>query len=405
MTLKINSVAPDFTAQTQMGEIKFHEWLGDSWGVLFSHPKDFTPVCTTELGALARMKPDFDARNVKVMGLSVDPVSDHEKWLEDITDVCGMKPEYPIVADEKLEVAKLYNMLEGDAGTTSMGRTAVDNETVRTVYIVRPDKRIGLFLTYPMTTGRNFAEILRAIDSMQRTAKHKIATPADWKPGEDVIIVPKVTNEEAKKIYPDGWETIKPYLRKVPDPQKVKLDTKLLNQQSQHWEKNFSNKPEMFGLEASEPAKKSLKIFQENNINTIIELGAGLGRDSIYFSINNLSVTSLDYSQSGINIINKKINKDKLKNIKTKVFDIRQKLPFEDNSIDGCFSHMLYCMALSNQNLFNLNKEICRILKPDGLNIYTVRNEHDGDYKNGIHRGEDMYENDGFIVHFLTKQK
>ena len=161
----------------------------------------------------------------------------------------------------------------------------------------------------------------------------------------------------------------------------------------------------MFGLEASEPAKKSLKIFQENNINTIIELGAGLGRDSIYFSINNLSVTSLDYSQSGINIINKKINKDKLKNIKTKVFDIRQKLPFEDNSIDGCFSHMLYCMALSNQNLFNLNREICRILKPDGLNIYTVRNEHDGDYKNGIHRGEDMYENDGFIVHFFNKIK
>ena len=161
----------------------------------------------------------------------------------------------------------------------------------------------------------------------------------------------------------------------------------------------------MFGLEASEPAKKSLKIFQENNINTIIELGAGLGRDSIYFSINNLSVTSLDYSQSGINIINKKIYKDKLKNIKTKVFDIRQKLPFEDNSIDGCFSHMLYCMALSNQNLFNLNKEICRILKPEGLNIYTVRNEHDGDYKNGIHRGEDMYENDGFIVHFFNKTK
>ena len=161
----------------------------------------------------------------------------------------------------------------------------------------------------------------------------------------------------------------------------------------------------MFGLEASEPAKKSLKIFQENNINTIIELGAGLGRDSIYFSINNLSVTSLDYSQSGINIINKKIYKYKLKNIKTKVFDIRQKLPFEDNSIDGCFSHMLYCMALSNQNLFNLNKEICRILKPDGLNIYTVRNEHDGDYKNGIHRGEDMYENDGFIVHFFNKTK
>ena len=161
----------------------------------------------------------------------------------------------------------------------------------------------------------------------------------------------------------------------------------------------------MFGLEASEPAKKSLKIFQENNINTIIELGAGLGRDSIYFSINNLSVTSLDYSQSGINIINKKINKNRLKNIKTKVFDIRQKLPFEDNSVDGCFSHMLYCMALSNQNLLNLNKEIWRILKPDGLNIYTVRNEHDGDYKNGIHRGENMYENDGFIVHFFNKTK
>ena len=183
------------------------------------------------------------------------------------------------------------------------------------------------------------------------------------------------------------------------------MDQNELDQQSQHWEKNFSNKPEMFGLDASEPAKKSLKIFQENNINTVVELGAGLGRDSIYFSINNLSVTSLDYSQSGINIINKKINKDKLKNIKTKVFDIRQKLPFEDNSIDGCFSHMLYCMALSNQNLFNLNREICRILKPDGLNIYTVRNEHDGDYKNGIHRGEDMYENDGFIVHFFNKIK
>ena len=161
----------------------------------------------------------------------------------------------------------------------------------------------------------------------------------------------------------------------------------------------------MFGLDASEPAKKSLKIFQEHNINTIIELGAGLGRDSIFFSLNNFSVTSLDYSKSGINIINKKINKNKLKNINTKVFDVRQKLPFEDNSIDGCFSHMLYCMALSNQDLFNLNKEICRILKPQGLNIYTVRNEHDGDYRKGIPRGEDMYENDGFIVHFFNKKK
>ena len=220
MTLKINSLAPDFKAKTQEGDISFHEWLGDSWGVLFSHPKDFTPVCTTELGSLAKMKPEFDARNVKVLGLSVDPVSDHVKWLEDIKDVCGMKPTYPIIADEKLEVAKLYNMLEGDAGVTSMGRTAVDNETVRTVYIIRPDKRIGLFLTYPMTTGRNFAEILRAIDSMQLTANHKVATPADWKKGENVIILPAVKDDEAKKLFPDGWDAVKPYLRKVPDPTK-----------------------------------------------------------------------------------------------------------------------------------------------------------------------------------------
>ena len=220
MTLKINSVAPDFKAKTSEGDISFHQWLGNSWGVLFSHPKDFTPVCTTELGSLAKMKPEFDKRNVKVIGLSVDKVDDHVKWLDDIKVVSGTKPNYPIIADEKLEVAKLYNMLEGDVGTTSMGRTAVDNQTVRTVYVIRPDKRIGLFLTYPMTTGRNFHEILRAIDSMQLTAKYKVATPADWKKGEDVIIVPKVTNEEAKKIYPNGWETIKPYLRKVPDPTK-----------------------------------------------------------------------------------------------------------------------------------------------------------------------------------------
>ena len=220
MSLKINSVAPDFKAKTQLGEISFHEWLGDSWGVLFSHPKDFTPVCTTELGSLAKMKPEFDKRNVKVIGLSVDPVDDHNKWLNDIKDVSGMKPEYPIIADEKLEVAKLYNMLEGDAGVTSMGRTAVDNQTVRTVFIIRPDKRIGLFLTYPMATGRNFLEILRAIDSMQLTANHKVATPADWKKGENVIILPAVKDEEAKKLFPDGWDAIKPYLRKVPDPTK-----------------------------------------------------------------------------------------------------------------------------------------------------------------------------------------
>ena len=220
MTLKINSLAPDFKAKTTIGDISFHEWLGDSWGVLFSHPKDFTPVCTTELGTLAKMKPEFDARNVKVIGLSVDPVSDHVKWLEDIKDVTGNKPNYPIIADEKLEVAKLYNMLEDDAGVESMGRTAVDNQTVRTVFIIRPDKRIGLFLTYPMATGRNFDEILRAIDSMQLTVTHKVATPANWNKGEDVIIVPAVNDDEAKKLYPNGWKTLKPYLRKVPDPSK-----------------------------------------------------------------------------------------------------------------------------------------------------------------------------------------
>jgi thioredoxin-dependent peroxiredoxin len=221
MSLKINDTAPDFKAKTSEGDISFHDWLGDSWGVLFSHPKDFTPVCTTELGALAKMKPDFEKRNVKVMGLSVDPVSDHIKWLDDIKDVCGLKPNYPIIADEKLEIAKLYNMLQVDLeASSSEGRTALDNQTVRTVFIVGPDKKVKLFLTYPMTTGRNFHEILRAIDSMQLTSKHKVATPADWKKGEDVIIVPSIKDEEAKKIYPDGWETLKPYLRKVPDPTK-----------------------------------------------------------------------------------------------------------------------------------------------------------------------------------------
>ena len=220
MTLKINSMCPDFEAKTSEGDISFHEWLGDSWGVLFSHPKDFTPVCTTELGVLAGMKDEFDKRNVKVIGLSVDGVEDHIKWLDDIKDVSGIRPTYPIIADEDLKVAKLFNMLEGDAGTSSMGRTAVDNETVRTIFVVRPDKRIGLYLTYPMATGRNFHEILRAIDSMQLTANHKVATPANWQKGEDVVILPAVKNEDAEKIYPDGWETVKPYLRKVPDPSK-----------------------------------------------------------------------------------------------------------------------------------------------------------------------------------------
>ena len=220
MTLKINSMCPDFEAKTSEGDISFHEWLGDSWGVLFSHPKDFTPVCTTELGVLAGMKDEFDKRNVKVIGLSVDGVEDHVKWLDDIKDVSGIRPTYPIIADEDLKVAKLFNMLEGDAGTSSMGRTAVDNETVRTIFVVRPDKRIGLYLTYPMATGRNFHEIFRAIDSMQLTANHKVATPANWQKGEDVVILPAVKNEDAEKIYPDGWETVKPYLRKVPDPSK-----------------------------------------------------------------------------------------------------------------------------------------------------------------------------------------
>ena len=220
MTLKINSMCPDFEAKTSEGDISFHEWLGDSWGVLFSHPKDFTPVCTTELGVLAGMKDEFDKRNVKVIGLSVDGVEDHVKWLDDIKDVSGIRPTYPIIADEDLKVAKLFNMLEGDAGTSSMGRTAVDNETVRTIFVVRPDKRIGLYLTYPMATGRNFHEILRAIDSMQLTANHKVATPANWQKGEDVVILTAVKKEDAAKIYPDGWETVKPYLRKVPDPSK-----------------------------------------------------------------------------------------------------------------------------------------------------------------------------------------
>ncbi len=220
MSLRINDTAPDFKAKTSEGDVSFHDWIGDGWAVLFSHPKDFTPVCTTELGSLAKMKPEFEKRNVKVMGLSVDPVEDHIKWLDDIKDVTGIKPNYPIIADEKLEVAKLYNMLPTSLTASAKGRTAVDNQTVRTVFVVGPDKKIKLFLTYPMATGRNFHELLRVIDSMQLTAKHKVATPADWKKGEEVIIVPAVKEEEAKKLFPGGWKTLKPYLRKVPDPSK-----------------------------------------------------------------------------------------------------------------------------------------------------------------------------------------
>ena len=218
MTLKINSLAPDFKAKTSEGDISFHEWLGDSWGVLFSHPKDFTPVCTTELGALAKLEPEFLKRNVKVLGLSVDSVDDHNAWLEDIEDVTKARPTYPIVADSELKVAKLYGMLQTSVEGNYEGRTAVDNQTVRTVFVIGPDKRIKLFLTYPMATGRNFNELLRVIDSLQLTAKHKVATPANWNRGDDVIIVPSVKDEEAKELFPDGWTAVKPYLRKVPDP-------------------------------------------------------------------------------------------------------------------------------------------------------------------------------------------
>lgn len=218
MTLKLGDIAPDFQAETTEGPVSFHQWLGESWGLLFSHPKDFTPVCTTELGRLAIMKPEFDKRNVKLMGLSVDPVENHAKWSDDIADVSGVAPNYPMIGDTELAVAKLYNMLPADAGETSDGRTAANNATVRTVYVIGPDKTIKLMLIYPMTTGRNFNEILRVIDSMQLTANHKVATPANWEHGEDVIITPAVSNEEANEKFP-GFKTIKPYLRTTSQPE------------------------------------------------------------------------------------------------------------------------------------------------------------------------------------------
>jgi alkyl hydroperoxide reductase subunit AhpC len=216
--LRIGDRAPDFTANTTHGRIKFHEWLGDSWGLLFSHPKDFTPVCTTELGYLAKLEPEFAKRGCKIIGLSVDPVDDHERWLGDITDATGGKVKYPLIGDGDLAVAKLYDMLPADAGTTSQGRTAATNQTVRTVYLIGPDKLIKAMLVYPMSSGRNFDEVLRLLDSCQLTAKHKVATPANWKHGEDVIIVPSVTDDEAKQRFPKGWKAVKPYLRIVPQP-------------------------------------------------------------------------------------------------------------------------------------------------------------------------------------------
>src|SRR5690348_15067400 len=218
MTLRINDTAPDFEAQTTEGKIRFHEWLGDHWGVLFSHPKDFTPICTTELGYMARIKPEFDKRNVKIIGLSVDPVAHHKDWANDIKETQGYAPNYPIIADSDFAVAKLYDMLPASASGDPLKRTPADNQTVRNVFVVGPDKKLKLILIYPMTTGRNFDEVLRAIDSMQLTAKHRVATPVNWKPGEDVIIAGSVSDEEAKKIYPQGWKAPRPYLRIVPHP-------------------------------------------------------------------------------------------------------------------------------------------------------------------------------------------
>ncbi len=215
MTVRLNSIAPDFTAETTEGPINFHEWAGDSWVVLFSHPKDFTPVCTTELGAFAQMKPEFDRRNCKIIGISVDGVQDHERWAGDIESSQGSAPNYPLIGDPQLEIVKLYEMLPEDAGDTSEGRTAGDNATARTVFLIGPDKRIKVMLTYPMTTGRNVTEILRIVDSCQLTANEQVATPANWVQGGDVIIVPSVTDEAAAEKYPDGWEAPLPYLRLV----------------------------------------------------------------------------------------------------------------------------------------------------------------------------------------------
>jgi thioredoxin-dependent peroxiredoxin len=218
MTLRINGEAPDFSADTTQGKVRFHEWIGDGWAILFSHPKDFTPVCTTELGYMASLKPEFDKRNTKIIGLSVDPVSNHEKWSKDIEETQGHAPNYPMIGDPELKVAKAYDMLPEDAGNTSEGRTPADNATVRSVFVVGPDKKIKAMLTYPMSTGRNFDEVLRILDSCQLTAKHKVATPVNWKQGQDVIIVPAVSDAEAKEKYPGGWKAPKPYIRIVPQP-------------------------------------------------------------------------------------------------------------------------------------------------------------------------------------------
>ena len=219
MTLSIGSMAPDFTADTTQGRIRFHDWIGDSWAILFSHPKDYTPVCTTELGYMAGLDDEFARRNTKIIGLSVDPVGAHSGWLQDIKDVSGNEVRYPIIADHDLNVAKLYNMLPADAGETSEGRTAANNATVRTVYLIGPDKKIRAMLIYPMSTGRNFGEVLRLLDSVQLTERHGVATPVNWQPGDECIIPPSVSDEAAREKFPGGWKTVKPYLRTVPQPQ------------------------------------------------------------------------------------------------------------------------------------------------------------------------------------------
>jgi thioredoxin-dependent peroxiredoxin len=221
MALRIGDRAPDFEADTTQGRLRFHDWLGDSWGILFSHPKDFTPVCTTELGYLAKLRPEFERRNAKVIGLSVDPVDDHERWLGDITEVTGQTVDYPLIGDHDLAVAKLYDMLPADAGDSAQGRTAATNQTVRTVYLIGPDKLIKAMIVYPMSTGRNFDEVLRLLESCQLTADYKVATPVNWRQGEDVIIVPSVPDEQARELFPDGWKAVKPYLRLVPQPGKA----------------------------------------------------------------------------------------------------------------------------------------------------------------------------------------
>jgi alkyl hydroperoxide reductase subunit AhpC len=219
MALQIGDTAPDFEADTTEGRIRFHDWIGDSWAVLFSHPKDFTPVCTTELGYMAKVKPEFERRNVKIIGLSVDPTGDHERWARDIEETQGHAPNYPIIGDGDFQVSKAYGMLGADVSGDPGDRTAVDNQTVRNVFVIGPDKKIKLVLVYPMTTGRNFDEVLRVIDSLQLTAKHKVSTPVNWQPGEDVIIAGSVSDEEARERYPDGWDAPKPYIRVVPQPQ------------------------------------------------------------------------------------------------------------------------------------------------------------------------------------------